>query len=149
MIGHNACFSFDKHVPYYEQKLKLKRTGYITLFQDRDDNFYLHVYYSCLSVYDTAGYAEITINMPFNYANEYYFYIDYLYYRRVVNELNSVIFINGRYLINLFYFGKKREPDSYYIKEGDPRYNKDTHKLFLVETAFVYDYEKHDSYIIK
>ncbi|MBX6361923.1 MAG: hypothetical protein IRZ03_17830 [Acidobacterium ailaaui] len=135
VINHKTDFSYDVSKEYIEQLLELRRYGYINQNTPQSDSINLHIYYSFLYMYET-GNLETTINMPFNHTNGYYLYIDYLYYSRAINELNFIILINKKYLINIDEFKVSDEDIFSDIKEGDTRYNKDTYKLISVESSF-------------
>lgn len=145
MIGHKVEFNYDINNPPVEQRLELIKIRYIDDSPHAHDNVYLHVYYSS-DVYATE-YVKTCINIPLNYANRYCFYIDYLYYNRAINECNEIILINKEYIIDVCPIGFKKRIFSSSIKEGDPKYNKDTHRIIYVNSEFVYDYEKYNSSI--
>ncbi|MBX6361922.1 MAG: hypothetical protein IRZ03_17825 [Acidobacterium ailaaui] len=120
-------FNYDENKPIYKQWLELSSLRY---FERGSPQFVyrgLHIYRANIFKF-IAGERKILISIPFNFVNRHYLYIDYLYYSSVINELNFIIFINKKYLIDLDYIGIKDSATVLSIKDNDPRYNKNTYK---------------------
>lgn len=135
---HHSCFNFDKYdtYAYEEQWSELSRSGYINWPNIVPSRYFLHIYRAFLKKNTVNRDIEIIINIIFNHANKYYFYIDYLYYNKVVNISNFIVFINRRYLVDIKDLGLSEYDIPFSLNENDPRYNKDTHKAIETKCVF-------------
>lgn len=135
-------FNCDNYNTSYEEWLELIKSRYIDDRSTKYDNNYLHIYRTFMYNHDYTS-KSIDINMPFNFTNKNYFYIDYLYYRRVINELNRIIFINKRYLIDITNMGLRSYVNLQEMRKiDDPIYNKDTYKAFHAVIEIKYNDNK-------
>lgn len=141
IIRNQPYLYYDKHKSSEEQFLGVKRYSYINKFCPQEDDYNIHVYRCYLCVFG-YGLMETNIKIPFNFVNKYYFYIDYLYYRRVINELSFIILINRRHLIEVFYLDIRNFKIISSINEDDDKYKKDNYKTIRVESNLVHDYNK-------
>lgn len=142
IIEQKTTFHYYKDESYQEQLIELLRCGYI---DDSSPDIYND---DRLDIYRASSFLtwlkdeEITIIIPFNYANKYYLYINYVYYNRVINDLNYVIIINKRYAIDLD--GMRIRTYSEYSPRsgGVPKYNSGNTRSIKVLTLFSYNHSK-------
>lgn len=143
IIQYETCFKSAEKKLYEKQFLELTKYGYINYGSlSYDDDDFLHIYYSYLQKTPSKGDFAVIINLPFDYSNKYYIYLDHLYYKKVINELNFVIFINKGFLIEINTLRMRKFETILSIKKDDDRYKKDNYKTIRVETNIEFKYNK-------
>jgi len=133
---YRACLNYKEGMRYEKKWIELTKLGYIDDRIKRDDKHYtLDVYTASLDSSLYGNRAIIEINIPFNSVSEYYFYIDYLYYRNYMNSLNFIILVNRKYLIYTVVIGQlNRLLDINLYNE-----NENTYKSIMFEYKIEYE----------
>ncbi|MBX6362136.1 MAG: hypothetical protein IRZ03_18940 [Acidobacterium ailaaui] len=140
--AYKSYFKYNIEKPYTDQRMELYKSGYIFDSEPSNEHAKLHTYYATIENKLIEKTKMININIPFNSANRYDLYIDYLYYRKVLNNYNFVLSINKKYLIDLWKMGISRPDIILNTKNKDLNKNEYTHKSIYVKCSLFYKNNK-------